>query len=126
MDAAISAAIAWVQAPEYWLSRWLLERWLAAIYLIGFVVVVHQWSALLGDRGLLPTPAFIKAVPFRLSPSLFYWRYSDRLALALGWAGVALAALVFLGVPQAGAAWLPALAWLCLWLLYLSFVNVGQ
>ena len=43
----------------------------AAIYLIGFVVIVHQWSALLGERGLLPTPAFIKAVPFRLSPSLF-------------------------------------------------------
>jgi|ERR1700682_5416198 len=68
----------WVQ-PAYWLSRLVFERGLAAIYLIAFLVAVNQFRPLLGERGLLPAPRFLAAVPFRLSPSLFYLRYSDRL-----------------------------------------------
>src|SRR4051812_23140060 len=38
----------------YWYSRWLFERGLAIIYLIGFVVAVNQFVPLAGEHGLLP------------------------------------------------------------------------
>lgn len=117
---------AWFQAPEYWLGRWLLERALAAIYLIAFLVVVDQWPALLGEDGLLPVPRFLARVPFRAAPSIFHLHYSDRFVRWLAWLGAALALSLLLGLPQAGPAWLPMLAWLAVWLLYLSMVNVGQ
>jgi len=121
-----SAGMAWFAAPDYWLSRWLVERALGAIYLIAFLVAATQFRALLGERGLLPAPRFLAAVPFRRAPSLFHLRYSDRLLTAVAWAGLVLAAAVVAGVPQAGPAWAPMLAWFALWALYLSIVNVGQ
>ncbi|TMC65826.1 MAG: lipase maturation factor family protein, partial [Chloroflexota bacterium] len=65
--------------PAYWLSRLVFERGLAVIYLIAFVVALNQFRPLLGERGLQPAPRFMARVPFRLTPSLFYLRYSDRL-----------------------------------------------
>src|SRR5688572_10188137 len=116
----------WFNAPEYWLSRWLFERALGGIYVVAFLVAINQFRPLLGERGLLPVPKFVAAVPFRRSPSLFYWRYSDGLLLAASWVGLALAASVVVGLPQAGPVWVPVLVWLALWALYLSIVNVGQ
>src|SRR5919201_4818348 len=107
----------WLQAPDYWLSRWLFERALAAIYLIAFLVAADQFPALLGEDGLLPAPRFMAQVPFRHAPSLFYWRYSDGLLRVVAWAGVLLAASLILGLAQAGPTWLPMLVWLALWLL---------
>jgi Lipase maturation factor len=65
-------------------------------------------------------------VPFRRAPSLFHLRYSDRLLTGVAWAGAALAAAALLGLPEQGPAWLSAAAWLAMWALYLSVVNVGQ
>ena len=42
----------WFQAPDYWLSRWLFERALAAICLVAFLVAVTQFRPLLGERGV--------------------------------------------------------------------------
>ena len=89
-------------------------------------MTASQFRPLLGERGLLPVPEFIRAVPFRRSPSLFYWRFSDRLVAIVSWAGVALAALVISGLPDAWPLGLVMLVWFCLWALYLSIVNVGQ
>ena len=58
--------------PEYWHSRWLLERSLALIYLVAFLVALNQFVPLLGEHGLLPVPRFVSAVPFSASPSLFF------------------------------------------------------
>jgi hypothetical protein len=116
----------WLQAPDYWLSRWLFERALGAIYVIAFLVARNQFAALLGERGLLPVPRFLQLVTYREYPSLFHWRYSDRLLRAVSWIGVALAALLIAGLPQRGPAWLTILIWFALWALYLSIVNVGQ
>jgi Lipase maturation factor len=116
----------WFDAPEYWLSRWLFERALGGVYVVAFLVAINQFRPLLGERGLLPVPEFVRAVSFRRSPSLFYWRYSDRLLLTVSWAGLALAASVVIGLPQSGPVWVPMLVWLALWALYLSIVNVGQ
>ena len=116
----------WMSAPQYTLARLLFVRGLAAIYVIAFLNVVAQWTPLLGERGLLPVPRFLNAVPARRAPSLFHWRYSDRLAVGLAWVGAGLSALVVAGIPSMGPVWLPMVAWAAIWVLYLSYVNVGQ
>jgi hypothetical protein len=65
-------------------------------------------------------------VPFRRAPSLFHLHYSDRFLSVVAWAGTGLAAAALLGLPEQGPAWLSAAAWVALWGLYLSVVNVGQ
>ncbi len=116
----------WLQANDYWLARLVFQRALALIYLIAFLVAARQFPALLGEHGLLPVPRFTEAVPFRATPSLFHFRYSDRLLLVVAWTGVALAAAAIVGLPDAWPAPLTMLLWAVLWGLYLSIVNVGQ
>jgi hypothetical protein len=115
-----------LEAPDYWLARLLFQRALAAIYLIAFVVAARQFVPLLGERGLLPVPEFVRAVPFRSSPSLFHFRYSDRLFAAVAWGGAGLAAAALVGLPDAWPIPLTMALWAALWALYLSIVNVGQ
>ena len=115
-----------LRGDDYWIARLVFQRALGLIYLVAFLVAARQFVPLLGANGLLPVPDFIRAVPFRRSPSLFYRRYSDRLALAAAWTGVGLAVAVVLGVPDLVPAPITMLVWAALWALYLSFVNVGQ
>ncbi len=118
--------MAWFHAPDYWLSRLLFERALAAIYVVAFLVAVNQFRPLLGERGLLPVPRFVAAVSARRSPSIFRLHYSDRFLSVVAWVGVAASVTIVAGLPQAGPAWVPMLAWFLVWGLYLSIVNVGQ
>ncbi|TMB52060.1 MAG: lipase maturation factor family protein [Chloroflexi bacterium] len=60
------------------------------------------------------------------APSLFQWHYSDRALGIVAWSGAAIAALMLLGLPQAVSLPLTMLAWILLWALFLSIVNVGQ
>jgi hypothetical protein len=122
----ILTAMRWFEAPGYWISRLLLERSIAAVYLIGFVVAANQFPALLGERGLLPVPRFVQVVAFKRAPSIFHFHYSDRFLRAVAWTGGVVAASLVAGVPQAGPAWAAMLAWAFLWVLYLSIMNVGQ
>ena len=96
------------------------------MYLVAFLVALDQFPALLGERGLMPAPRYLRHTGFRRSPSLFHLRYSDGLLRAVAGTGAVLAATILLGLPQAGPLWLPMLVWLVLYLLYLSIVNVGQ
>jgi hypothetical protein len=113
-------------APGYWHSRFLFERALALIYLVAFLCAANQFVPLLGEHGLLPVPRFVRAVPFRLSPSLFYAAPTDRAFTIAAWAGVALSLVALSGVAGRVAPLAPPVVWALLWLLYLSFVNVGQ
>ena len=115
-----------LEAPDYWLARLVFQRAVAAIYVVAFLVVARPFAPLLGERGLLPVPQYVRAVPFRRSPSLFHWRYSDRLLAVVAWSGVALALTALVGLPDAWPIPLTMLVWLVLWALYLSIVNVGQ
>src|SRR2546425_1805991 len=118
----------WLAAPDYWLARFAFRRALAFISLIAFPVTVHHFSPPLGERGLLPVPDFVRAVPFGRSPSLFHLRYSDPLLLVIAWSGVLLAVVAALGVFD-GPEWpvpVTMAVWALLWALYLSIVNVGQ
>jgi hypothetical protein len=116
----------WAQADGYHLARMLLQRGVALVYLLAFVNVVLQWRPLLGERGLLPAPDFIARVPPRRAPSLFHWRYSDRLAMLLAGLGAVTSAALLVGLPQAGPVWVTIACFALLWVVYLSFVNVGQ
>ncbi|HWP59146.1 MAG TPA: lipase maturation factor family protein [Candidatus Acidoferrales bacterium] len=109
-----------------WLVRLLFQRGLAAIYLIAFVVALNQFPALLGEKGLLPVRDFLRRVSFQEAPSLFHWHYSDRLLAVVSWLGILLSTLALLGLPELGPFWVSAAAWLALWGLNLSIVNVGQ
>jgi hypothetical protein len=113
-------------APTYWYSRWLFERGLAAIYLIGFVVAVNQFLPLAGERGLLPAARFVREVPFRYAPSLFYWWTSDQAFRVGAWIGVGLSLVALSGIAARFGAVPAAIVWAALYLLYLSFINVGQ
>jgi lipase maturation factor len=116
----------WLEGPDYWLARLVIERGVGAIYFVAFLVALMQFTPLLGERGLLPVPRFVASVAFGASPSLFHLRYSDRLLRAVAWAGLAVSAVVVGGLPDGWPLPLEMLAWAVLWALYLSIVNVGQ
>jgi hypothetical protein len=114
-----------LSAPDYQLARFLLERGIAAIYLIAFAVALLQFPALSGERGLEPAPRFLELVTFRQAPSIFHWRYSDRLLVAVSWIGIAISLAIIGGLAQAAPLPITMLAWFVLWALYQSIVNVG-
>lgn len=116
----------WLTADGYWLSRVVLQRSLAGVYLVAFLVALNQFPALLGERGLTPVTRFLTSASFRQAPSLFQWRYSDRLLRVVCGIGVAVSAAALLGVVERLPLPLTMAAWLLLWALYLSIVNVGQ
>jgi hypothetical protein len=99
---------------------------LAGIYLVAFAVAVNQFRPLLGTRGLLPVPFFLQRASFWDSPSLFFLHYSDRLAVALAWAGVALSLVAITGFSERFGTPVSMAVWGLMWLFYISFVNVGQ
>ena len=111
---------------DVWLVRLLMQRAMAVLYLISFLVVLQQFKPLLGERGLLPVPSFVKRVRFFQAPSIFCWYYSDRMLDAVAWAGILLSAVALSGLPEAGPIWVSVSLWLLLWVLYLSIVNAGQ
>ena len=116
----------WFGAGDYDAARFVLQRGIALLYLVAFVVVLRQFRPLLGEHGLLPVPRFLELAGGRAGPTLFRRRYSDRLLLVVAWVGVVLALSVVVGLPQSGPPWVPMLVFLAMYGLYLSVVNVGQ
>jgi len=117
---------AFLHAPDYSLARLLLQRGLGALYLLAFAGALGQFRPLLGERGLLPVPAFLERVRFWDAPSLFHLGYSDRRLVGVAWVGIVASVVVVLGLPDRWPALLTLGVWLLLWALYLSIVNVGQ
>jgi hypothetical protein len=113
-------------APDHQLARFLVERGIAAIYLVAFVVALDQFPALLGDRGLMPVRRFLAGRRFLEAPSVFHMGYSDRRLVAVAAAGASIAALLLVGILERAPLPVTMLAWLILWVLYQSIVNVGQ
>ncbi|MFP3393604.1 hypothetical protein SB782_33055, partial [Brevibacillus sp. SIMBA_076] len=102
-----------------------LERGVAALYLVAFLSAVNQFPALLGDNGLLPARRFLRHPYARSQPTLFRWRYSDRLLRGVAWTGAVLSALVVLGLGQFVPSYVFVPVFLIVWFLYLSIVNIG-
>src|SRR5438046_10492166 len=96
----------WLQAPDYWLARLVIERALGVIYTVAFLVAVNQFRPLLGEKGLLPVPEFLGRVSFLQAPSLFHLGYYDRRLSAVAWTGVALSLAVVVWLPGCATPWL--------------------
>ncbi len=110
----------------YELTRFAVLRLLALVYLFAFLSLALQVEPLLGSHGLLPVSQMLAFTHERLGagaywrmPSLFWLGAPDGLLVAGAWVGVALSAAALLGATS-------ALLQLALWLLYMSFVHVGQ
>jgi hypothetical protein len=116
----------WFDASDYELARQVLQRGIAALFVIAFVSTAAQFPALLGEHGLLPAPRFLETGYARRQPTIFRWHYSDRMLRGVCVVGALAGASVVLGLPQRGPSWVPMLVFLVMWVLYLSIVNVGQ
>jgi hypothetical protein len=116
----------WLSAPEYWWSRLILERGIAAVYVFAFVAAARQFRALIGEHGLLPVPRYLARQSLTRTPSIFHAHYSDRFFATVAWSGAALAAAMAAGLADVVPLWVAVVLWLLLWILYLSIVNVGQ
>jgi hypothetical protein len=115
-------------APAYWLTRFVFLRMLGLVYTVAFAIVVLQGEGLFGSRGLLPIADYMGqlgraygggAEAFLEAPTLFWLSASDAWLRACAWLGLALSLALLLGLANA-----PLLA--LLWLLYGSYVHVGQ
>ena len=114
-----------VDVRGYWLTRLLLERGIGIICLVAFLVALNQFKPLLGERGLTPVPLFVRQIPFRESPSLFYLWPKDAAFTLFSWIGIVLSCLVISGIASRHT-WFSISVWAAIYLIYLSFVNVGQ
>lgn len=104
-------------------TRWVFLRALGFIYVVAFAILVNQGQALIGSQGLLPAARYLTRIKplvgFLEHPTLFWWNASDGLLRSAAALGLCLALLVLVGVDH-------ALLLGLLWLLYISFVHVGQ
>ncbi|HEX5013651.1 MAG TPA: lipase maturation factor family protein [Candidatus Limnocylindrales bacterium] len=114
-----------LDAPDYTIARFVIERGLPVIYAIAFLVAANQFAPLSGERGLEPATRVIARTRFLQAPSLFHWGYSDRRLAIVAWTGIAVALLLVVGLPQRAPLPVTMAAWITLWVLYQSIVNVG-
>lgn len=120
-------------AVDFGFAREVVQRGIAALYVVAFVSTLNQFRPLLGERGLLPAPDLLawtsssKARARMLRPTLFRRiRYTDRRLAVLCWAGIVVAAAVVVGIPQLALPWVPMACFLLLWLGYMSITSIGQ
>lgn len=120
-------------AVDFGFAREVLQRGIAALYVVAFVSSLNQFRALCGERGLLPAPELLdwagtsKARKRMLRPTLFTRiRYTDRRLAAVCWAGILVAVALIAGIPQLAPPWVPMICFLVLWLGYMSISSIGQ
>jgi hypothetical protein len=111
---------------QYWIARFVFQRGLALIYFIAFLNAFNEFPALLGERGLLPVPEYLRRVSFKTAPSIFHFFYSDRFLRAVSGIGMLLAIAALSSFSERGPLWVSAVVWALLYVLYLSIMNVGQ
>lgn len=111
---------------EYVLTSFVLLRVLGFVYFFAFLSLATQVIPLLGENGLLPAKNFLatfkfesKLEAFMTLPTIFWFYLSDNLMLVLAWLGVILSFAVLIGFAD-------SIMMLLLWLIYMSFVHVGQ
>jgi hypothetical protein len=117
-----------VSPPTYWLTRFIILRLLGIIYAIAFLVAINQILPLIGHNGLTPLDIYLKRVSvafgsdsagFWRLPSIFWFWHSDTALVATAWIGFVLSLVV-------AAGYVNAILIFLLWILYMSFVHLGQ
>ena len=113
---------------SYRLTSFIFLRFLGLIYTLAFLSLANQLSPLLGSDGLLPVPLFLEktlryfgdsATAWARMPTLFWFDASDKTMMALCHIGLLLSVLLLLGISH-------VLQLAALWVIYLSFNQVGQ
>lgn len=110
---------------DYRLTVWLFLRALGGVYTVAFLALALQLEPLLGRGGLLPAHLYLDrlsaagGVAWMRVPSLFWLSAADGTLVALAWLGVGLSVLLLAGYAT-------SLHLLALWVLYSTFVNIGQ
>jgi len=106
----------------------MILRLLGVVYVVAFLVAINQILPLIGSHGLTPVGVYLRRVSAALGsegagfmrlPSLFWLWHSDTALLSLAWVGLIVSLVVVAGFANA-----PLLG--ILWMLYMSFVHVGQ
>jgi hypothetical protein len=99
---------------------------LGVIFLFAFLSLLVHLDPLFGESGLLPARRYIPLLkdaydghPFWSRPTLFLFHVSDPVMAGLAWTGLALSAALAAGCAN-------AVLVAALWVIYLSFVNIGQ
>ncbi|XP_056325996.1 lipase maturation factor 1 [Danio aesculapii] len=123
-----------VQKGSFWLTRIVLLRSIAFIYLVAFTIAYNQNKQLIGEKGLMPCKDYLRSVKryvggkidlsaLSYSPTILWfmdWSDMDANLDLIALAGMALSGLVlFLGSANMVIMGM-------LWILYHSIVNVGQ
>ncbi|MCG9126261.1 lipase maturation factor family protein [Candidatus Poribacteria bacterium] len=110
----------------YSFTRWVFLRGIACIYLIAFLSLWVQIEGLIGRNGILPAERYLTDIhqalgfkSYNLFPTIFWLNSSDFLLHILCGVGVGFSLLLIVG-------YIPTVCLTTLWLLYLSFVTVGQ
>lgn len=115
-------------AESYWLTRFILLRLLGAVYAVAFLVAARQIVPLIGSDGLTPLDLYLPQVRDSLGssfagflrlPSLFWFAHSDAVLQTAAWVGFVLSGVVTAGFAN-------GLIMTILWILYMSFVHLGQ
>ena len=128
MTEARTLPVAGNAGESYWLTRFVILRLLGGVYAVAFLVATKQILPLIGSQGLLPVNLFLARVQETLGstvagfirlPSIFWFAHSDAFLQTMAWIGFAVACLVMAGYAN-------AIIMAALWVLYMSFVHVGQ
>ncbi|XP_068161515.1 lipase maturation factor 1 [Antennarius striatus] len=123
-----------LRTGTFWLTRVVLLRSVAFIYLVAFTVAYNQNKQLIGENGLMPSKNYLNSVKryvggkigmaaFTYTPSILWlldWSDMDANLDGIALMGMLLSALVLvMGMAN-------MVIMVMLWLLYHSLVNVGQ
>jgi hypothetical protein len=114
------------ETGDYWVTRLVFQRMLGIVYLIAFICALNQFAPLVGEHGLLPVGGLLRQTNFRETPSLFFLAPKDWAFTSAAWVGIILSCFAIVGFADRFSSLLNALVWAAIWLLYLSFVNIGQ
>ncbi len=106
----------------------MILRLLGGVYAVAFLAAAKQSVPLIGSHGLQPLDLFLQRVESALGsasagfvrlPSLFWLAHSDGVLQGAAWVGFVLSCVVVAGYAN-------ALLLGVLWVLYMSFVHLGQ
>lgn len=106
-------------------TRIVIQRSLALIYAVAFLIVWHQYLPLLGADGLWPNIALLRTSDFWQRPTLFQIYNSAIFVKLLCGSGFVFSLLALSGLSESCGRFLRLLTWGSLWAIYLSFVIAG-
>jgi lipase maturation factor 1 len=112
-------------STNHFLARWLFLRSLGLVYFSAFFALLFQVRGLIGTQGILPAADYLHAIStlgiLRLwyAPTLLWLSSSDRILMALCWAGLIASLLLVANL------WPRAMLLIC-FCCFLSFVSAAQ